>query len=98
MPEEKEKQLSGLYNPDLADERSTATFNKVTDECSQVVGLLFLALAHLHHIRQVLTDILQHLAAHLHLALKEPEQWVLTVLDIESMTESQQEAEKTFAL
>lgn len=56
-----------------------STFNKVTDECSQVVGLLFLALAHLHHIRQILTDILQHFATHLHLTLKESEQWVLMV-------------------
>lgn len=54
-----------------------STFNKVTDECPQVVGLLFLALAHLHYIRQILTDILQHLATHLHLTLKESEQWVL---------------------
>lgn len=56
-----------------------STFNKVTDECTQVVGLLFLALAHLHHIRQILTDILQHLTTHLHFSLKESEQWVLMV-------------------
>lgn len=56
------------------------TFNKVTDECAQVVGLLLLALTHLHHIGQILTDLLQHLAAHLHLTLKEPKQWVLVVV------------------
>lgn len=53
------------------------TFHKVTDECAQVVGLLLLALTHLDHVRQILTDLLQHFAAHLHLTLKEAEQWVL---------------------
>lgn len=53
------------------------TFDKVIDERAQVVGLLFLALAHLHHIREVLTDVLQHTTAHLHLPLEEPEQRIL---------------------
>lgn len=57
------------------------TFNKVTDECAQVVRLLLLSLTDLHHIRQILTDLLQQLATHLHLAFKEPEQWVLNCLD-----------------
>lgn len=53
------------------------TFDEVTDERSQVVGLLLLALTHLHHVGQILTDLLKHLTSHLHLALKEPEQGVL---------------------
>lgn len=59
------------------------TFNEVTDECAQVVGLLLLALAHLHHVGQILTDLLQHLAAHLHLTLKEAEQWILVLCNDE---------------
>lgn len=55
------------------------TFNKVAYKCAQVVGLLLLALTHLHHVRQILTDLLQHLATHLHLTLKEPEQWILVL-------------------
>lgn len=55
------------------------TFNKVAYKCAQVVGLLLLALAHLHHIRQILADLLQHLATHLHLTLKEPEQRILVL-------------------
>lgn len=56
------------------------TFNEVADECAQVVCLLLLALAHLHHVGQILADLLQHLAAHLHLSFKEPEQWVLVCI------------------
>lgn len=55
------------------------TFNEVADERAQVVGLLLLALAHLHHVGQILTDLLQHLATHLHLALEEAEQWILVL-------------------
>lgn len=55
------------------------TFNKVAYKCAQVVGLLLLALTYLHHIRQILTDLLQHLATHLHLTLKEPEQRILVL-------------------
>ena len=53
------------------------TFNKVADECAQIVCLLLLALAHLHHVGEVLADFLKHLSAHLHLTLKEAEQRVL---------------------
>lgn len=55
------------------------TFNEVADKCAQVVGLLLLALAHLHHVGQILADLLQHLAAHLHLTLEEAEQWILVL-------------------
>ena len=48
------------------------------DEGPQVVGLL-LALAHLHHISQILAHLLKHVGAHLHLALKEAEQGILCV-------------------
>lgn len=59
------------------------TFNEVADESAQVVGLFLLALAHLHHVGQILTDLLQHLAAHLHLTLEEAEQWILVLCNDE---------------
>lgn len=58
-------------------DREIVTFDQVVDEGAEVVGLLLLALTHLHHISQVRTHLLQHARTHLNLALEEPEQRIL---------------------
>lgn len=55
------------------------TFDQVIDQGAEVIGLLLLALAHLHYISQVLAHILQHARSHLHLPLKETEQRILCI-------------------
>lgn len=73
-------------------ENEDFTFHEVADERTQVVGLLLLALTYLHHIRQILTDFLQHLAAHLHFTLKEPEQRILVFVCVTHTNKSKVKA------